>query len=138
MIDYSDLIGTPFKNEGRDPKTGLDCYGLVKEVYRRFGYDIPEYLAPFNDVPLITKLIKGNTCKYPWKKVPEGKELPVPCLMAIRFGVPKPYVNHTGVYIGHGRFIHIRENIGVCVDQVASPAWKRMIDGFYEYMGAKA
>lgn len=137
MIDYSDLIGTPFKNEGRDPHKGLDCYGLVREIYRRFGYEIPEYLAPFNDVELITKLIKGGTAQYPWREVGKNEELPVPCLMTIRFGVPRPYVNHTAVYIGNGRFIHIRENTGVCVDNIESPAWKRVIEHYYEYVGAK-
>ena len=55
--------------------------------------------------------------------------------MAIRFGVPKGVVNHTGVYVGNGKFIHIRENVGVCVDRVNSPAWKKQIEGFYEYIG---
>lgn len=36
-IQYADLIGVPFKNLGRDVKSGLDCYGLVVEIYRRCG-----------------------------------------------------------------------------------------------------
>ena len=40
---YADLIGVPFKNLGRDVQTGLDCYGLVHEVFRRAGMEIGEY-----------------------------------------------------------------------------------------------
>ena len=42
-IQYADLIGVPFKNLGRDVKSGLDCYGLVVEIYRRCGKEIGEY-----------------------------------------------------------------------------------------------
>ena len=38
MINFTDLIGVPFVNRGRDATYGLDCYGLVKEVYKRYGY----------------------------------------------------------------------------------------------------
>ena len=33
---YDDLIGVPFVDGGRD-KNGLDCWGLVKEAFRRQG-----------------------------------------------------------------------------------------------------
>lgn len=32
MIDYSDLIGIPFVQDGRS-KSGYDCYGLTKEIF---------------------------------------------------------------------------------------------------------
>ena len=40
---FVELIGVPFANKGRDKKTGLDCYDLVKEVYKEYGKQIPEY-----------------------------------------------------------------------------------------------
>ena len=40
---YDDLIGVPFVDGGRDAKSGLDCWGLVKEVFRRQGYEVPDY-----------------------------------------------------------------------------------------------
>ena len=118
MIRYDDLIGVPFKNHGRDVKTGLDCYGLVMEVLEK-----------------ISGIIDGERAKENiWKKC-DRADLPVPCILAIRFGVPKGVVNHTGCYIGDGKFIHIRENIGVCVDRLDSPAWRRVIEGCYKYAG---
>lgn len=44
MIDFTDLIGVPFVEFGRDAKKGLDCYGLAIEVARRYGktlVDVP-------------------------------------------------------------------------------------------------
>lgn len=134
MVEYGDLIGVPFRNRGRNVKTGLDCYGLVMEIYRRQGINIPEYTADFDNLEKVNALItEGVAIKSNWRRV-EG-ELPVPCLVAIRFGVPKGMVNHTGCYIGNGRFIHIRQNIGVCVDSINSPAWKHVIEGCFEYIG---
>ncbi len=132
MISFTDLIGVPFVNRGRDAKHGLDCYGLVKEVYKRYGYNIPEYDTDYNDMERINGLITGNTQGHPWRKIDEPK---VPCLLAIRFGSPAGVVNHTGVYIGGDRFIHTRERIGVNIDRISSPAWRRVIVGFYEYVG---
>ena len=39
-MDYNDLIGLPFQDEGRGPY-GYDCYGLLVEVYRRNGVILP-------------------------------------------------------------------------------------------------
>lgn len=136
-INYTDLIGVPFKNRGRNVKEGLDCYGLVMEVFKRYGYNIPEYTADFDDIDKVNELIQNKTSiKSNWKRV-ELNDISAPCLLAIRFGVPKGVVNHTGVYIGDGKFIHIRENTGVCVDSVYSPAWCRTIEGCYKYVGCK-
>ena len=135
MINYTDLIGTPFKNRGRDITSGVDCYGLVIEVFKRFGHTIPEYYADYNDIKAVNDLITGKTSiKSNWRKV-DVNSMKVPCLLAIRFGVPQGVVNHTGVFIGNGKFIHIRENTGVCIDRINSPAWKNQIEGCYEFIG---
>lgn len=135
MINYTDLIGVPFKNRGRDINTGVDCYGLVIEVFKRFGYNIPEYYADYNNTQAVNDLIVGKTAiKSNWERV-EINNMPIPCLLAIRFGVPQGIVNHTGVFIGDGKFIHIRENTGVCIDRIKSPAWYRQIEGCYKFVG---
>ena len=135
MINYTDLIGTPFVNEGRDLKTGLDCYGLVMEVFRRFGIELPEYTANYNDAAKIHAIIRRQKMNPIWRKVEDGEEPPVPSIVCISFGVPKGIINHTGVYIGDGKMIHTRDKIGVCVDRVQSPAWNRLIDSYYTYVG---
>jgi cell wall-associated NlpC family hydrolase len=48
MINLRDLLGIPFTNRGRT-LDGLDCYGLVMEVYKKFDITLPEYNADFDD-----------------------------------------------------------------------------------------
>ncbi|WP_308536884.1 C40 family peptidase [uncultured Megasphaera sp.] len=135
MIDYDDLIGIPFINGGRDRNKGFDCYGLVMEVYRRCGIALPEYTADWDDEEKINSIVQREAGTTAWHRV--KAPLPVPCLVALRMGTPPGIVNHTGVYIGHGKFIHTRAKIGVCVSRIDSPAWRGVIDGFYEYVGDK-
>lgn len=134
-INYADLIGVKFKNRGRDITSGVDCYGLVMEVYKRCGVELPEYTADFDNMDKINSIFSGCIdCGGNWKKI-DLSSLKAPCLIAIRFGSPPGVVNHAGCYIGNGKFIHIRENIGVCIDNINSPAWRKVIVGFYEYIG---
>lgn len=37
-VEYSDLVGTPYET--------MNCYQLVREVYRRGGVDLPEDPTP--------------------------------------------------------------------------------------------
>lgn len=73
-INYADLIGVQFKNRGRDITSGVDCYGLVMEVYRRFGIDLPEFTADFDDVEKINSLICTEAVKTSvWREVSKGE-----------------------------------------------------------------
>ena len=127
MSDYIKLIGTPFVDGGRDPKIGLDCYGLLMEVFSGFGISIPEYFASaLNDQAVSEQVEKVRTVE--WKSV-DRKNLPVPCVVLLRFN--SSLCNHVGAYIGNGRFIHCRNPIGVNIDRIDSPAWRHRIEGFY-------
>lgn len=135
-LQYEDLIGVPFANHGRDPRTGLDCYGVVMEIYKRCGIRLPEYDADWNDCRKISQFISGATASPVWQEIrPEDIDNNVPCVLAIRFGVPKGVINHTAVYVGNGKFLHARDRTGVCVERISSPAWRRIIEGFYVYKG---
>jgi len=38
----ADLVGTPWRLLGRDPGAGLDCIGVLLEIYRAGGIDLPD------------------------------------------------------------------------------------------------
>ena len=135
-IKYADLIGVPFVNQGRNPETGLDCYGLVKEVFRRCGKDIDEYWCDAYDKEYINRVLRKAVSGASWQEVDykHGEDIEAPALIALRFNSPPGVVNHTGVYLGHGLFIHTRERVGCCVDRIDSPMWRRQIVGIYKYM----
>ena len=135
MIDYDDLIGIPFVNGGRNRAIGFDCYGLAMEVYSRFGVRLPEFTADWDDEEKINGIVQREAASSAWRRV--VPPLPVPCLVALRMGTPPGIVNHTGVYIGNGKFIHTRAKIGACISRLDSPAWRGVIEGFYVYVGGK-
>ena len=123
-VTFTDLIGVPFVNGGRNPNSGLDCWGLSTEVFSRYGIQLPDYKISCEDASKINKHVDRQ--KQFWRRC-EG-EIPIPALVVIRFSV---YCDHTGVYIGNGRFIHTRKGVGVNIDRVDSPAWSKRIEGFY-------
>lgn len=128
-ISFYDLVGRPFIDGGRDPQKGLDCWGLVLEVFRRSGIDLPDYTIACDDIPGIGRAVESERSFGRWKRW-EAHEAPIPSLLAIRFNSPL-IINHTGVFIGAGRFLHTRKRVGVCVETISSPAWKHRIEGFY-------
>lgn len=125
MPAIDDLIGRPFVNGGRGPDN-FDCWGLALEVFRRYGMELPDYKISCEDISRINGQIDNK--KNEWRRC-EG-EIPVPALVVIRFN-EVIFCNHTGVYLGENRFIHTREKIGVNIDRIDSPAWRRKIEGFY-------
>ena len=130
MSKYSHLVGIPYKNNGRDEK-GLDCYGLVMQVYKILGIELPDY----NSVPepepwLINEMIKNN--EYDWIKL--GK-YEIPCV--VTFWMTNPdFTSHIGVVIEEDRFIHAR-GTSVCVERLSSPVWSKRIKGFYRWKNQK-
>lgn len=136
MLNYSDLIGKPFEQDGRGPQS-YDCYGLTKEIFNRYGKQIDEYWCCVENKEKINAIYRGAVSGSKWREVDykHGEEIPVPALIGLRFNTPPGVVNHTAVYIGDGKFIHTRERIGVCVDSINSPAWRRQIVGIYEFVG---
>lgn len=127
MSNLADLIGAPFVDGGRDPETGLDCWGLAMEVFRRYGIQLPDYRIGCLDETGIDDAAENS--RSAWVRC-ERDAAPVPCLLAIRFNNPK-LINHTGVYLGAGRFIHTMQKVGVNISRVDDPAWRHMIEGFY-------
>lgn len=124
MIDYIDLLDKPFKNGGRGPDA-YDCYGLGIEIFRRYGIQILDYKISCMDLSLIDATIEQEQSR--WRKLEKPLE---PCLIVMRCNSPR-YINHAGVYIGKGRFIHTTSKAGVRVQLLNDIYYKDKIEGFY-------
>lgn len=102
MLDYSSLIGIPYKQGGRDIKTGVDCLGLCIEIFKRKGIiDFPDFSAPDKREEIHKLIMEGTELFEEIDKPEEG------CVVALM--VRPPYVTHMGVIINEKEFIHISE-----------------------------
>jgi len=78
------FLGVRYSMGGKSPRSGFDCSGFVAYVYRHFGVKLPHYtFAQF-----------GRGRHVPRRRLRPGD--------LVFFD----HLNHVGLYIGHGRFIH--------------------------------
>ena len=128
-MEYKDLIGTPFIDGGRDKETGLDCWGLAREMFRRQGIEVPDYHISAMRTAQIAREMTAE--EMDWERIAEAEE---GCLVLIRLD-PDVWANHVGIYLGAGKFIHAYSVAGTCIDRLAR--WRSRIVGFYKPKGAE-
>ena len=102
------LVGTPYRWGGNTPASGFDCSGLIGYVYKaRAGINAPRTTAALVD----------------W-----GQPVPPAYLRTGDLVVfaQKGTVNHAGIYVGEGRFVHAPSSGGeVRLDSLASIYWAK-------------
>ncbi len=101
------LLGTPYRWGGSSPEAGFDCSGLVGYVFRTaLGIDLPRVsreMAQDGEKVERTALVPGDL---------------------VFFGRRGKRVDHVGIYIGEGRFLHApRTGRDVTVSQLDTGYW---------------
>lgn len=106
------LVGTPYRYGGSSPDSGFDCSGLVGYVYR----DVLDRALPRTTADLARV----------------GPGVPAVRMAAgdlVVFG-PRGAVNHVGIYVGEGRFVHAPSSGGtVRLDRIDGPYWRENFIG---------
>ncbi len=130
MVKLGDLIGKKFVNGGRDVQTGMDCWGLVMEVYRRYGITIPDFTVDAFAFHAIDLLAGEAMVERVWEEVchPYSREAPLVVLMRMH----PELITHAGVFVGNKRIIHTMKGTGVIMSHTA-PLQSR-IAGYYRYV----
>lgn len=128
MIAVRDLIGAPYKVHGRTVEEGLDCYGLLIEVYSRAGIMIPDAFYAgtstaenMKNYPKLKELVANGLSLVP---VDHPVELCVVCL-----AMTGREVSHVGIYIGDGLMLHSVQGSGVCAEPLSR--FRHLIRGYY-------
>lgn len=108
------LVGTPYRWGGSSPDTGFDCSGLIQYVYREAaGMDLPRTTSDLYNL-----------------KVTRPSESTLAPGDLVLFAMNGGRVNHAGIYIGEGRFLHAPSTGGVVrVDELESSFWQRTFKG---------
>lgn len=103
------LVGTPYRWGGNSPETGFDCSGLINYVFSETaGLSLPRTTAELSQLP---------------HAAPSGDLRPGDLLL---FSTQGKRVNHAGIYIGEGRFLHAPSTGGkVRIDDLQASYWQR-------------
>lgn len=97
LLDYAtSLLGTRYRWAGESPETGFDCSGFVKHVFGRFGVYLPHSAdaQSYYGVPVSRYELKPGDLLF--------------------FCTEGYGIDHVGIYLGEGRFIHASSSRG-CV-----------------------
>ena len=128
MTDYSDLIGIPFKDGGRDLNE-CDCLGLVLLAFKKHDISLPDYRISCFASELVNDQI--NQARKEWKPIGDPVE---PCLIVLRTDFYMPdMLSHLGTYIGGDRFLHTMIKRNSCIERLDHPYFRNRIEGFYAY-----
>ena len=122
---YSDLIGIPFVDGGRD-LSGMDCYGLAIEVFKRHNIVLPDYRISCEDASQINQTVNREKQGGRWLRLERPE---IPCVIVLRFN--RFVWNHVGVYVGAGKMIHTAKKTGVRIERLDHPYWRNRIEGYY-------
>lgn len=129
MFNTNKFIGIPFVDHGRDFK-GCDCWGLVTLVYKSFNVDLPDFNISCDDTNKIIKQVSiTSSIETMFEQIEKPQEK---CLVLMSTDpLYKGAINHIGVYVGNGRFLHTFRKTQSCIEKITHPFWKRKIKEFY-------
>lgn len=104
------LVGTPYHFGGNTPQSGFDCSGLVRYVYRTaVGLLLPRTSHGISEID-----------------APRVKRDELSAGDLLFFHGRSKRVDHVGIYVGNGRFVHAPTTGGkVRLDELASSYWSR-------------
>jgi len=124
---FEDLIGIPFKRNGRD-KNGMDCWGLCMEVKKRTdGTILPDFVTQGDKESIVGLFLNGID-------MAERLESPEPyCFVCI--GLVSPLVDHVGIVLKDCRhFIHmLSERSSSSIERLDAIHWRNRIRGYYRW-----
>ena len=132
LRDFRHLIGVPFVSGGRDPATGLDCWGLFMAVQKIFGRDVPEVGLVCSQVLEINRATRKQITQF-WQKI-DAPEPGCGVTMAINSAHPD-IIQHYGVMLDINTLLHCLQGVGVVLDRLDLMQDALRVCGFYRWRG---
>lgn len=122
----NDLIGVKYKPHGRN-LDGIDCYGLIIEVYKRLGVTLQDIEYEETDIKSNAYIDEVMRKTLPVEKIDKPEKY---CIVELKVaGFP----SHVGIYIGKGELLHADRKQGVVIEQLQR--WENRIAGYYRVKG---
>lgn len=115
-----DYLNIPYLWGGEHPGTGMDCSGFVQLVYRRAGLGLPrvardQFLATSKLAP--TSVLPGDLVFFSMKRPGSSR------------------VDHVGIYVGRGHFIHASVTNGIHIEAITNPYYLSRLVAIRKYRG---
>ena len=108
----ADLVGTPYRHGGRDPATGLDCWGVVAEVCRRLGREVEDRAGYLPEWAALGEnwLLRETAATWVRVEVPQPGDV---AFMACEHG--RADVDHAAVVLAGGRLLQATQSGRTCI-----------------------
>lgn len=132
------LIGIKFKDGGRNPDEGFDCWGLVCWYYREeLGVELPDYMiGAYNSVSISEKI--GHAKGLGWHRLVDRTQLCRHNLITFNLdcdGNPS-LTTHIGIWMQDGdRFLHAMNKTGVIQSRLGDSFWRLRTSGYFQWTG---
>lgn len=106
-VEASRWEGTPYRLAGTN-RRGIDCSGLVLQFYKN-AFNIR--------LPRLTKDQQRVGIAVSRSQIEPGD---------LVFFRPSSKINHVGIYLGGGDFVHASSSRGVMISDINSPYWRKI------------
>lgn len=123
------FLGTPYHHEGRVLGHGVDCVGLILEVAKAIGIDVPNQTG-YSRVPEESRLI-GDLDTYAIRI--ELSQATIGDIVVIPF-IHK--MRHLAILTDKG-MIHSYEPAGGVVEHAVDERWRKLFRRAYQFPGVK-
>lgn len=128
-----ECLGTPFLHQGRKPRVGLDCAGLLLAVAASVGIQQVDYpRRNYSRFPLLgdhlRAFVAGQTNPIP---VEEARPGSIYLFWIHREGLPQ----HLGMHVAPDLMIHAWSDAGAVVQSHLGPYWSARITGVFDFRG---
>jgi cell wall-associated NlpC family hydrolase len=106
-------LGTRYKRGGTGGD-GFDCSGFARSMYRKlFGVDLPHNAQSQFQLPMFAKLNENA--------------LKTGDLVFFASTAKKKRINHVGIYLDDGEFIHAESNRGIVISSIDEEHWRKRL-----------
>lgn len=131
MSWVSEYVGLPQRDHGRDQR-GVDCWGLIRLVYRQeLGIVLPSYAADYVD-PLehaeIARIVNAAEACGPWHPVDQVRPFD---LLLFRMG---RYRSHIGCAVDAQRMLHVQGGDGSKLERFREGRWQHRLTGAFRHV----